>query len=629
MEAEKRVVIASSSQRKRERRRIRRRIRRNEKRVIAPSSLPKDVVEEIFLRLPVKALIRLKSLSRQWRSTIESRSFTERHLKIAERSRMDHPKVMVVSAEDPLKGIVPGAGIPRPDTNIGFRTFCLESASLVSFTLINFPIGFSYWTHVSESCDGLFCIHSAMTQSMYVVNPATRWLRQLPPARFQILMHKFGPTDTDWGEMNSVFHLAFVKATDYKLVWLYNSDKYNADDSSPNEGVTKCEVFDFRANAWRYLACNPSYRIFHDQKPAYANGSVYWFTEPYDGRIEVVAFDIQAETFRLLPKIIPAIAGSDPHHIDMCALDNRLCMSRREHDTMIQDIWRLKPSEDTWEKILTIDLLSCSSSRTEIRDMFNWSAKDLVEPSTPVAICKNKKILLSHRYSRGFYYWTHVSESCDGLFCIHSAVTQSIYVVNPAIRWLRQLPPARFQILMRKFGPTDTDWGEMNSVFHLAFVKATDYKLVWLYNSDKYNADDSSPNEGVTKCEVFDFRANAWRYLACTPSYRIFHDQKPAYANGSVYWFTEPYDARIQVVAFDIQAETFRLLPKINPAIAGSDPRHIDMCTLDDSLCMSRREHDTVIQYIWRLEPSEDMGKDFDHRFAFLFFFPDCVSRWI
>lgn len=129
-----------------------------------------------------------------------------------------------------------------------------------------------------------------------------------------------------------------------------------------------------------------------------------------------MAFDIHTETFRLLPKINPAIAGSDPHHIDMCALDNSLCMSKREHKTKIQDIWRLKPSEDTWEKIISIDLVSCPSSRTEIRDKFKWSKKDMVEPSIPVAVCKNKKILLSHRYSRGLVKYDPLTKSLDFFF---------------------------------------------------------------------------------------------------------------------------------------------------------------------------------------------------------------------
>ncbi|WZZ83495.1 hypothetical protein YC2023_104067 [Brassica napus] len=310
--AEKRVTIASSSQRKRKRRKIRRiirkRRRRNEKLVTAPSSLPNDAIEEIFLRLPVKALIRLKSLSKQWRVAIESLSFAERHLKIAEQHRVVHPKVMVITDEKE-----PGWTL-RPDTDIGFRTFCLESGSTLSFSLINFPQGFFHCTFVSENCDGLFCIHSPQSHSVYVVNPATRWLRQLPPSRFQISMHKFYPTREEWRFTDSLFHLAFVKAAaGYKLVWLYNCENYNADASFPSEGVTKCEVFDFRANTWRYLSCTP---------------------------------------------------------------------------------------KDTWEKIFSIDLISCHSPRTEIRDMFEWSHKDMVKPSTPVAVCKNKKILLSHRCSR-------------------------------------------------------------------------------------------------------------------------------------------------------------------------------------------------------------------------------------
>jgi len=385
-------LIASLSQRKR--RRIPRG-RGNEKAVFAPSSLPNDVVEEIFLRLPVKAIIQLKSLSKQWRSTIESRSFEERHLKIVERSRVDFPQVMVMSEEYSLKGSK--GNQPRPDTDIGFSTICLESASILSSTLITFPQGFQHRIYASESCDGLFCIHSLKTQAIYVVNPATRWFRQLPPARFQILMQKLYPTQDTWIDIKPVVcYTAFVKANDYKLVWLYNSDA-----SNPNLGVTKCEVFDFRANAWRYLTCTPSYRIFPDQVPAATNGSIYWFTEPYNGEIKVVALDTHTETFRVLPKINPAIASSDPDHIDMCTLDNGLCMSKRESDTLVQEIWRLKSSEDSWEKVYTIDLLSCSSSSlSEFRDGFNWTRKDLVEPSTPVAICKDKKILLSHRYAR-------------------------------------------------------------------------------------------------------------------------------------------------------------------------------------------------------------------------------------
>ncbi|CAA7039210.1 unnamed protein product [Microthlaspi erraticum] len=370
----------------------------------ASSSLVNDVAEEILLRLPVKSLFRFKSVSKKWRCMIESRSFAERHLKIAERSHVENPKVMAIISTE--------RNAYHLDTDLCFKTICSESASLLSSTIVNFPQGFDHWINVSESCDGLFCIHSYRLQSIYVVNPATRWLRQLPPARFQILMHKFTPMIGQVLEpfhmiaIKSVSHLAFVKADDYKLVWLYNSDKYNSDASSPNEGLTNCEVFDFRANAWRYLTCTPSYRLYYKQRPASANGSVYWFTEPYNGEIKLVALDIHTETFRVLPKINPVIASSDPDHIGMCALDNGLFMWKREPETMVEYIWRLKPSQDTWENIYTIDLLSSNP---------RW-LYDTPNRTVLVAVCKKEKILLNFRYGKDLMKYDPQTKSFSPIF---------------------------------------------------------------------------------------------------------------------------------------------------------------------------------------------------------------------
>ncbi|XP_010476344.1 PREDICTED: putative F-box protein At1g12855 [Camelina sativa] len=193
--------------------------------------------------------------------------------------------------------------------------------------------------------------------------------------------------------------LAFAKATmcDYKLVWLYNSDAGRL-----SERFTECEVFDFRANAWRYLDCTPTYRIFDDQSPVSTNGSVYWLTERYNGETKVIVFDLQTETFRLLPSN-PA-SRSHPDHIDLCILDNRLCMSKRKRRTMIQEIWslQLSSSEETWIKIYTIDLRSCSSSWSVSGRVYStWTRKHVIRPCTPVAILKNKEILLTHRYGEG------------------------------------------------------------------------------------------------------------------------------------------------------------------------------------------------------------------------------------
>ena len=44
----------------------------------SPPALPDNIIEEILLRLRVKELIRLRCLSKQWKSRIESRIFIVR-----------------------------------------------------------------------------------------------------------------------------------------------------------------------------------------------------------------------------------------------------------------------------------------------------------------------------------------------------------------------------------------------------------------------------------------------------------------------------------------------------------------------------------------------------------------------
>ncbi|ESQ47436.1 hypothetical protein EUTSA_v100283121mg, partial [Eutrema salsugineum] len=49
--------------------------------------LPFDVVERILEKLPVKSLLRFKSVSKQWMWTIESQYFKERQLVFSQQRR--------------------------------------------------------------------------------------------------------------------------------------------------------------------------------------------------------------------------------------------------------------------------------------------------------------------------------------------------------------------------------------------------------------------------------------------------------------------------------------------------------------------------------------------------------------
>lgn len=54
--------------------------------------VPDDLEEEILLRLPLKSILRFKSVSKKWRSIMESRSFAERRMK----AQKKNPKILAV-----------------------------------------------------------------------------------------------------------------------------------------------------------------------------------------------------------------------------------------------------------------------------------------------------------------------------------------------------------------------------------------------------------------------------------------------------------------------------------------------------------------------------------------------------
>ncbi|CAL9228792.1 unnamed protein product [Arabidopsis halleri] len=124
---------------------------------------------------------------------------------------------------------------------------------------------------------------------MCVINPATRWYRKLPEARFQALVRH------DFTKYYPLPLLGFGKdnvTRIYKLVWLYKSHCLDLGGQT-----NTCEL------------------------------------TPMDRSIEtqVLSLDLHTETFTVLAKI--PVAYSPHHRITMCTLNDRLCLSEDAGDT--------------------------------------------------------------------------------------------------------------------------------------------------------------------------------------------------------------------------------------------------------------------------------------------------------
>lgn len=317
--------------------------------------LPHDVVELILERLPVKFLLRFKSVSNKWKSTIESRRFLDRQQIRRRQSR--GPDVLFVYPDDDK----------APSSRIVFGSSIISTA--------RFPTSNSMICYCS--CDGLVCLYCVYTPSI-VINPATRWHQSFPLSSVQqLIVDRYDKGVFDFSSPKLGFGKDKFRGT-YKAVWLYNSSDFGLDN------VTTCEVFDFSINAWRYVFPACPYRILSYQKPVYLDGTLYWFSECKETK--VLSFDLHTETFQVISKAPFAHVVLDPCSVIMCILDDRLCVS--EKNWLTQVIWSFDSSggNNTWKILCSIDL-------TKTVSWFRESQYALL----PIAILEKNKVLLHGR----------------------------------------------------------------------------------------------------------------------------------------------------------------------------------------------------------------------------------------
>ncbi|KAJ4866559.1 F-box/LRR-repeat/kelch-repeat protein [Raphanus sativus] len=242
-------------------------------------------------RLPVRSLLRFKSVSKQWKTTIESRNFQERQLKHEESGGRDPDVLMATESSQ--------------------RRYVLGSSSSVKIP--------NPWGKGTQQ-QATLCPIIAVTVSFASTIPWNPVMSSTPPRDVRMSQ---GESYFELG--HGLFKLGFGKdkiTSTYKPVWLYNSSEIGLDNA------TTCEVFDFGANAWRYVTPSAPYRVVGVADPVFVHGSLHWLTDCVETK--VVSFDLHTEAFQLVSSKTPFPANShdeNPYSIVLCNLDNRLCVS--------------------------------------------------------------------------------------------------------------------------------------------------------------------------------------------------------------------------------------------------------------------------------------------------------------
>ncbi|KAG7530010.1 F-box associated interaction domain [Arabidopsis thaliana x Arabidopsis arenosa] len=333
-----------------------------------PVYINEDLVEDILLRLPLKTILKFKTVSKQWRSILESKSFVERR-----KSVQKNPKILAVG-ELRFQG----------DAEIDVVYLQCHDAT----------------TRPSLTCDGLVCI------------PVTDWVNVLNPSTGEFLRFPSGPShygnqlftgEVWWSEVfPGYWAMGFgrdeVKGS-YKVVRMLYEFNY-------------FEILDVDIGEWRKLT-PPPYKIEATRKSACVNGSIYWLNLMH--RFKILALDLHTEEFRDVPVLPPPRYTGGTRIVN---LENRLAVTDTCFDPeWALEIWSMDAQEETWTMTYFIRLSHLISTPIFWRKWF-----------TPMAVSKQGNLFFCDSEKRLFKYYPGTDYLCclSPDFCVITPFVENL-----------------------------------------------------------------------------------------------------------------------------------------------------------------------------------------------------------
>ncbi|EYU32646.1 hypothetical protein MIMGU_mgv1a020901mg [Erythranthe guttata] len=265
-----------------------------EKRVERETSieLPEELIEEILYFLPAKILLRLKCVSRSWNSLISSKSFIKEHAKKSSTDgNLDRSKLML-NYDESYK-------------NVRYmRVFC-QPRSLVSCPIQNLlrkgdPVDTVLDSHrmkesgydiqiddvrILGSCNGLILISVNYSRKLFLWNPFTRKMRNIP--------HAASFTRSEFLSVQPfTYSLGYDEyADDYKIVCIIS------DYAKP----CQTHIYSSKNNTWKKIESFDK-GVLLDDTGKFVNGKLHWLAAKDDGVREIFSLDLRKEKYEVVAR---------------------------------------------------------------------------------------------------------------------------------------------------------------------------------------------------------------------------------------------------------------------------------------------------------------------------------------
>ncbi|CAO2821397.1 unnamed protein product [Amaranthus hypochondriacus] len=299
------------------------------------SRIDNHILKKIFVKLPVKSLIYLKSVCKNWCDIIEDPKFHDIYIK----AQQQFPRLVLRSPTLYISDV----NMINPPTKLNHPLRHLRDSAVN----VNIQVGFTKCTKIVGVCRGLICFSmEKYPYSVILYNPTTMSIRILPA------MPDFSLSKEE--REDSYMGFGYDADTqDYKYVQVLQCNVGSQDDTRMFLGAVF--IYSLRNNRWSSGGDGaPEFLKFHNKNGVDMNGILHWVIKP-----ETDLASQQILTYSLFNSNFGSLAApcidTDTSFIqssDMVVLDECLCLTRNyvlNNRHYYFDFWVMQ--EDSWTRI--------------------------------------------------------------------------------------------------------------------------------------------------------------------------------------------------------------------------------------------------------------------------------------
>ncbi|KAJ9536590.1 hypothetical protein OSB04_un000239 [Centaurea solstitialis] len=528
--------------------------------------LLEELTMDILSRLPVKTIFHCKLVCKKWRNLVSDSSFVNLHL-----SRSPTGLIIHHTDQGTFKWVEIVDNVDHHHLHEDYPR---------SHSLYMSPVYQHYLMYQTGSVNGLICVcpYSRKTNhdDAYICNPVTREFVILPRQRFWIE-----------GLLEVIYGFGVSSLTgEYKVVRAYQAKGVQNGHKPARPSVLEAEVYTLGTGHWRSLCHVPvTYRLNtfqgFDFDVPFLNNRCHWIVSDYeDAHDKICTFDLDKETFQLLPSPPPPVKENRFHGQSLAILKGCLC-KLDTYDSEVA-IWVMKEYgiNNSWHKQVVISrtiqwpfyepmhLITALPVELTMEILSRLPVKTIIHCKL---VCKKwRSLLLDSSFVN-----LHLSRSptpTDFNIIIHN--DDYAHYKNPGKLQLMEtedkvdhhhLHYHRLFILDLNL-PFFRD-SFVGVVFGFGVSSPTgEYKLVRAsHRKTLPNANKPSQPSLLLEVEVYTLGTGQWRSRGPVPvPYWLhpFRNFNGTFLNNHCHWIVcDVENTNRKIVAFDLDKETFQLFP--------------------------------------------------------------------